>query len=31
MSFTVSGGRIVGIDILADRDRLRALDLSLLG
>jgi RNA polymerase sigma-70 factor (ECF subfamily) len=31
MSFTISGGRIVGIDILADRDRLRALDLSVLG
>ena len=31
MSLTISGGRIVTIEILADRDRLRALDLSVLG
>jgi RNA polymerase sigma-70 factor (ECF subfamily) len=28
MAFTVAGGRIVAIDVLADPDRLRALDLA---
>jgi RNA polymerase sigma-70 factor (ECF subfamily) len=28
MAFTVSGGRIVEIDVLADPDRLRRLDLA---
>ena len=31
MGFTVSGGRIVAIDILADPERLAALDVSRLG
>jgi RNA polymerase sigma-70 factor (ECF subfamily) len=30
MAFTVSGGRIVEIDVLADADRLRRLDLAVL-
>jgi len=30
MSFTITGGRIVAIDILADPDRLRDLDLTML-
>jgi hypothetical protein len=30
MAFTVTGGRIVAIDVLADADRLRALDLAVL-
>ena len=31
LAFTVSGGRIVAIDVLADPDRLRQLDLTVLG
>ncbi|MFD7442070.1 RNA polymerase sigma factor SigJ [Streptomyces sp. NPDC059909] len=31
MSFTVSGGKVVQLDILADPERLRELDLSVLG
>jgi hypothetical protein len=31
MAFTVTGGKIVAIDVLADPDRLRRLDLSVLG
>ena len=30
MGFTVAGGRIVAIDVLADPDRLRDLDLTAL-
>ena len=30
-AFTVRGGKIVALDILADPDRLRALDLTILG
>jgi hypothetical protein len=30
MAFTVSGGRIVEIDVLADPDRLNRLDLAVL-
>ena len=30
MGFTVAGGRIVAIDVLADPDRLRELDLAVL-
>ena len=30
MGFTVTGGRIVAIDALADPERLRALDLTML-
>ena len=31
MSFTITRGKIVAIDILADPDRLRRLDLTVLG
>jgi RNA polymerase sigma-70 factor (ECF subfamily) len=31
VSFTITHGKIVAIDILADPDRLRRLDLSVLG
>jgi RNA polymerase sigma-70 factor (ECF subfamily) len=31
MAFTVTGGKIVAIDVLADSDRLQAIDLSVLG
>jgi RNA polymerase sigma-70 factor (ECF subfamily) len=30
MAFTVSGGRIVAIDVLADRDRLEGLGMDVL-
>jgi hypothetical protein len=30
MGFTVTGGKIVAIDVLADPERLRQLDLSVL-
>jgi hypothetical protein len=30
-AFTVRGGKVVALDILADPDRLRALDLTILG
>ena len=30
MGFTVTGGKIVAIDVLADPERLRALDLTVL-
>jgi RNA polymerase sigma-70 factor (ECF subfamily) len=31
MAFTVTGGRIVAIDVLADPDRVAAIDLTALG
>jgi RNA polymerase sigma-70 factor (ECF subfamily) len=30
-AFTVRGGKVVALDILADPDRLRTLDLTILG